>query len=379
MKPTKHKKSKKSSVDPSISKDSDSDIDITSEAINDSLHIPVVSQTSVSNQGGSFRHQSLRPDKLKHFLGQEAIKSRLSITLKATKGRGECLPHQLLAGPPGLGKTTLAQILAHEMGCDIKITSGPSLEKPGDLAGTLVSLEENDILFIDEIHRLSPVVEEFLYPAMEDRKLDILLDEGGATKTMRINLKPFTLIGATTKPGALSAPLRSRFQTIHKMEMYTNEELKSIVLQSAEKLDVVLHEKAAKAISKRSRGTPRTANNQLLWVRDYVAAVQDSKLIDEETTLAALKEIDVDEHGLDSTDRKILETLVTTFKGGPVGIASLAISCGEESSTIEDIHEPFLISEGYIKRSATGRIALKKAFDLFPEAEKPISNLELFN
>lgn len=308
---------------------------------------------------------SLRPETLSGFLGQEALKHRLGITLKAAKTRRELLPHQLLAGPPGLGKTTLAQILAHEMDTEIHVTSGPSLEKPGDLAGTLLSLKEGAILFIDEIHRLSPVVEEFLYPAMEDRKLDILIDKDGKTDTLRMTLNAFTLIGATTRPGNLSSPLRSRFQTIHKLELYDKESLSAIVTQSAKTLGCKIEEKAAQEIALRARGTPRTANNHLLWVRDYAQAMEDTTKISLKTTKAALQEIGIDSDGLDATDRKILSTLLENFRGGPAGVNSLAVACGEDPQTLEDVHEPYLISEGYMRRGPQGRMVTDKTRLLF--------------
>jgi Holliday junction DNA helicase RuvB len=307
----------------------------------------------------------LRPQRLEDFLGQEEIKERLRITISAAKSRGESLPHQLFAGPPGLGKTTLATILSQEMGTNIKITSGPSLEKPGDLAGTLVSLESGDILFIDEIHRLSPVIEEFLYPAMEDRKLDILVDSDQGTKSIRIDLNAFTLIGATTKPGSLSSPLRSRFQTIHRLELYTNEEIEKIALQSSQKLDLSLHPSAAKEIALRARGTPRTANNHLLWARDFATAKHGTEIIDKELILKALETISIDKGGLDKTDRKILEILCKNFQGGPVGLSSLGVACGEDPLAIEEMHEPYLISQGYLKRTPQGRIALNKTRTMF--------------
>jgi len=307
----------------------------------------------------------LRPTSLKDFMGQEEIKERLKITICASKSRKECLPHQLFAGPPGLGKTTLATILAQEMGTEIKITSGPSLEKPGDLAGTLVGLEEGDILFIDEIHRLSPVIEEFLYPAMEDRKLDILVESDQGTRSIRIDLKPFTLIGATTKPGSLSSPLRSRFQTIHRLELYNNKQIQEIAMRSAEKLKVALHPDAASEIAIRARGTPRTANNHLLWARDFGLAKHQTDILDRELVLKALEAIGIDYGGLDKTDRKILEKLCENFKGGPVGLSSLSVACGEDPLAIEEMHEPYLIAEGYLKRTPQGRIALNKTREMF--------------
>jgi Holliday junction DNA helicase RuvB len=305
---------------------------------------------------------SLRPKRLGDFVGQKDLKKRLTITLDACLHRQDILPHQLLAGPPGLGKTTLAQILAEELQAQIKITSGPSIEKPADLAGTLVSLEKGDILFIDEIHRLNPVVEEFLYPAMEDRKLDILIEAEGGQKSLRIDLQPFTLIGATTRPGKISSPLRSRFQTIHKLELYQTDELAEIIHKSATKLGLEIEGNACIEIAKRSRGTPRTANNNLLWTRDFVLSESQTETITTQSAQKALEEIQIDENGLDATDRKILKTLCQTFRGGPVGLNSLAISCGEDPETLEDMHEPFLIAEGYIKRTPQGRMALEKTF-----------------
>lgn len=307
----------------------------------------------------------LRPESLDDFQGQEELKKRLLITLEASKSRGECLPHQLFAGPPGLGKTTLATILAKEMGAEIKITSGPSLEKPGDLATTLVSLEENDILFIDEIHRLSPVIEEFLYPAMEDAKLDILVEGEGGPRSIRIDLKPFTLIGATTRPGNLSAPLRGRFQTIHRLELYNLEELKNIIEQSAKKLSITIDPEAAKEIAIRARGTPRTANNHLLWVRDYASAKLKTSHVSKEGALESLNAISIDKEGLDPVDRKILSTLCSIFGGGPVGIQSLSVACSEDPLSIEDMHEPYLIAQGYLKRTPQGRVASDKTREIF--------------
>jgi Holliday junction DNA helicase RuvB len=265
----------------------------------------------------------------------------------------------------------LAQIIAHEMGAKIHITSGPSLERPSDLAGTLVQLEAGDVLFIDEIHRVSPQLEEFLYPAMEDRKLDILIESGGKPQSVRIDLAAFTMIGATTKPGNLTAPLRGRFQTIHRLELYSVDDLAEIVLQSAKKLSVKLEPDAAHEIALRSRGTPRTANNNLLWARDFARSELDSETITAGTAKTALEEIGITPDGLDETDRKILKALCQTFQGGPVGVASLAVASGEDATSIEDIHEPYLIAQGYIQRTAQGRVALEKARALHPGAVKP--------
>jgi len=312
--------------------------------------------TSAQNQ------PQLRPQALSDFVGQKDMKKRIAITLEACAMRNDVLPHQLFAGPPGLGKTTLAQILAKENGAKIVITSGPSIEKPADLAATLIGLERGDVLFIDEIHRLNPTVEEFLYPAMEDYKLDILIESEAGHKALRIDLQPFTLVGASTRPGKLSAPLRSRFQTIHKLELYQLDELAQIVYSSATKLQMKIQDDACLEIAKRSRGTPRTANNHLMWVRDYCLSKHNSQTISAEITKLALQEIKIDAWGLDPTDRKIMKILCETFKGGPVGVNSLAISCGEDPETIEDMHEPFLISEGYLKRTPQGRVALEKCF-----------------
>lgn len=314
---------------------------------------------------------SLRPDTLEGFLGQEEIKHRISITLKAAKGRNEQLPHMLLAGPPGLGKTTLAQILAKEMGANIHITSGPSLEKPADIAGTLVNLKAGDILFIDEIHRVSSQIEEFLYPAMEDRKLDILIESGPHAKSVRIDLEPFTLVAATTKPGNLTAPLRSRFQTIHRLELYKENELAAIVEASAKRINCEISPDACQIIAARSRGTPRTANNNLLWSRDYAFSEKDEKSISTSTAKEALENIGITEDGLDPMDRKILNTLCKDFQGGPVGLGSLALACGEDAGSLEDIHEPYLVGNGYVRRTSQGRVATEKTLKLCGALTQP--------
>lgn len=320
----------------------------------------------VNRREGIQEPAGLRPETLEGFRGQTEVKRRISITLRAAKSRQEPLPHLLLAGPPGLGKTTLAQILATEMGAKIHITSGPSLEKPADLAGALVRLEPGDVLFIDEIHRISPQLEEFLYPAMEDRKLDILIDQGGKAQPLRIDIEPFTLVGATTKPGNLTPPLRSRFQTIHHLNLYSIAELAEIVAGSAKRLKAPIDQDACAEIAARSRGTPRTANNNLLWVRDYARAELDTDEISAASAKEALEEIGISPDGLDESDHKILRTLCTTFSGGPVGLTSLAVACGEDAGSVEDVHEPYLIAQGYLQRTAQGRVALEKAKVLYP-------------
>lgn len=304
---------------------------------------------------------SLRPKQLEDFVGQAKVKERLQILIEAAKIRSQPLDHILLSGPPGLGKTTLANILAHQMGVQIKVSSGPVIEKAGDLAGLLTNLAEGDILFIDEIHRLSKAIEEYLYPAMEDFRIDILIDQGPSARSVSLALPRFTLVGATTRAGMLSSPLRSRFGMNNRLEYYEAEDLKSIVLRSANLLGFTLEKEAALEVARRSRGTPRIANHLLKWVRDY-ALVHASGKADMDVAVKALNMLEIDASGLDEMDKQILQTLIVKFGGGPVGIDSLAVAVGEEPDTVEEIHEPFLIMQGYIQRTQQGRVALPLAY-----------------
>lgn len=305
--------------------------------------------------------KALRPLNFGDFTGQQKVVDNVQIFVQAAKKRGESLDHVLLHGPPGLGKTTLSHIIANELQTNIKVTSGPILDKPGDLAGLLTNLEDHDVLFIDEIHRLNPIVEEYLYSAMEDYRIDIMLDSGPSARSVQITLNPFTLIGATTRAGLLTSPLRARFGITARLEYYDAELLSTIIHRSCAILKTPIHEDAAFEIARRSRGTPRIANNLLRRTRDF-AEIKGDGTITKEIAQTALKALDVDEHGLDEMDNRILSTIIEKFKGGPVGISTIATACGEEAETIEEVYEPFLIQEGYLKRTSRGREATELAY-----------------
>ncbi|MBE5746039.1 MAG: Holliday junction branch migration DNA helicase RuvB [Clostridiales bacterium] len=336
--------------------------------------------TSTKNESELEVENKLRPTKLEDYVGQDKIKANLNVFIKAAKAREEALDHVLLYGPPGLGKTTLSHIIANELGSQIKITSGPAIESAADLASILTNLSKNDVLFIDEIHRLNRSVEEILYPAMEDYALDFIVGKGPSARAMRLKIQPFTLIGATTKAGNLTAPLRDRFGVISRLEMYNSKELTRIILRSAKILGVNIDEESSLEIAKRSRGTPRIANRLLRRVRDF-ALVNGNGVITLELAKNSLNMLEVDEYGLDYTDRRILEVMIDKFNGGPVGLETLSASTNEETTTIEDVYEPYLLQIGFIARTPRGRICLPLAYEhlnrkLSEEKKNELNNIK---
>ena len=324
------------------------------------LKLKTERQSEQLNRSTAFDNK-LRPVDFDGFVGQEKIRDRLMLAVQAAKERGESLDHVLFSGPPGLGKTTLSYILGEAMGVNVKTTSGPVITKPGDLAGLLTSLEPGDIVFIDEIHRMAKTVEEYLYSAMEDYAIDIMLDQGPNARSVRLDLPHFTLVGATTRIGLIAAPLRARFGLVNRLSYYEPEQLAEIVRRSAAKLGVDIDDAGAAEIARRSRGTPRIANNLLRRVRDY-AQVSNGNFITAEVAVSSLSLLEIDPHGLDEMDRRVLETICVKFAGGPVGLSTIAVSVGEEPDTIEEAYEPFLIMEGYLERTPKGRVATDRAF-----------------
>jgi Holliday junction DNA helicase RuvB len=319
---------------------------------------------------------SLRPPDFADFHGQEKVKERLMLMVEAARQRGDVLEHILLSGPPGLGKTTLANIIASAVGTNLHTTSGPQIEKAGDLAGILTNLQKGDLLFIDEIHRLHPAIEEYLYPAMEDYRLDIIIDSGPSARSIQLNLPKFTLVGATTRSGMLTSPLRSRFGLVNRLDYYEAGELAVIIERSAGLLQIEIDHPGSLVIASRSRGTPRIANNLLRWVRDFVQVRADGS-IGADTAAQALAMIEIDEDGLDEMDKRLLETVIYKFNGGPVGVSSLAVAVGEDASTIEEVNEPFLIMQGFLKRTPRGRVAMPAAYQKIgaPEPKNPQGEL----
>lgn len=334
--------------------------------------------SGLKQKGEEVWEESLRPLNLDEFIGQEKIKKNLRVYIKAARRRKQVLDHVLFSGPPGLGKTTLAFIIGREMGAPVRVISGPAVEKPGDLAAVLTNLDEKGILFIDEIHRLHPAIEEILYSAMEDFRLDIIVGQGPGARTVKISLKPFTLIGATTRAGLITPPLHGRFGIILRMDYYDVESLKKITERTSRILNIEITEEAADEIGKRARGTPRVANRLVKRIRDFVE-VEGKKKIEIKETLNALEAMDVDEYGLEDMDRRILQVVIENFNGGPVGIKSLASSIGEDKGTLEDLYEPFLVQTGFLIRTTRGRVATKKAYEHLRYDLKKWSQGNLFN